>query len=255
MSQKEGQIVSDELVHNMLETGKQRASSGRLLPIQAIREIYLKDPVRAHEYLYGYMSSVQEALSNNGIKDPDQLDIHESFTHVVIQDPKLEGTAGMEGLNDGMEAVESSQLYSGVGASMSTHYNDGYKIGVEYTKTLARKGIFEPLTYEEEIPKYLRNMLSAEIVKWLQEKNLESINSDVILHLTPFSRIGFGEYFKYNGNLDLFVSDLTHRQITNAKLSQEQRDKNIDAARKGFIFARDRINAAESIHIRERIND
>lgn len=241
---REGRAIPEQFTHNMMETGRTRALSGKYPLIGVVRELYKKTPERATEYLYGYMSVVQETLVNSGISDPQQLGINESFAHVVIQDPRNVEITGIEGLVDGMKVVEPSNKYGRIGSSTHTHYADGYKIGFAFTREHVKSGRFEALTHEKSMSPMEKGVITDDIRQWIADNKIKGVTAEVILHLNPYARTGFSS-FHNNESLEHFLDRITHQQATNSELTKAEKEINIEAAKKGYNFAQHRQEASK----------
>lgn len=230
-------LVSEELALTMHATGRRRAQGGKVVPVDVLREMSSK-PQRVTEYLYGYMSQVEIALAEIGITTPTQLDIHESFMHIVVRDPELEGISGIRGLADGTQVVKQSDVYKQIEPSDWNHYRDGYKIGFAFARTNIRKGNFEALALEEDIPEDKQSLIKEEIGQWFVSKGITKLDPGVVLHFNPYTRLGFA-YRLNNGEngFDIYLEMLSHRHDTNVDVTRDIKETNLLAARRGFNFA------------------
>lgn len=200
-------VVSPEKILKMHATGRKRAMSGRPLVVEAVREI--KDTERVKEYLFGYMSFVEEALADIGISGPDDIGIHESFQHILVKSPDLEGTSGIYGLCDGMSLKPLDDVYGDPGESAWNHYQDGHKIGVAFARANIRKGNFEAIAPFESIKRAQRDIIEPEIKKWLENNGITKYDPEIVLSLNPLVRLAFaycisqgnGDFAEYSKNL------------------------------------------------------
>lgn len=240
----ERENLSVKMLHRF-EQGEHRALSGKPIVVDAVRGI--KDTAEVNSYIMGYMGPVTAALSEIGITTPQDLGIHESFMHVVVQDPKIEGTTGIEGLSDGMRAIERREKeYQHLGESSLNHYVDGHKIGFAFARANIRKGNFRAIAEEEKIPFDLQKQLHPEIQKWLEGQGLSKIKPEVVLHLHPFAREVFA-YVIENGEQDLesFRKDISERVRKNPHYDTDAQERIIKGLTNTVTFA-ERARESES---------
>lgn len=205
------------------EQGEKRAHAGKLIVIDAVRGI--QNPAEVTTYIMGYMKSVTASLSEIGITEPAQLGVHESFMHIVVQDPNVEGTTGIEGLYDGTRAVEPADIHSHLDESSLNHYRDGYSIGVAFARANARRGKFEALAGFDEIPKQLRELLSQEVKVWLKNWGIDASLPEFFLRLSPIARLSFsyGIVSGEKGFTD-YSKKLKEKVMRDASIDQEEKE-------------------------------
>lgn len=226
---------------NMLrrfEQGENRARAGRPIVVDAVRGI--KDPTEVTSYIMGYMKSVTSALAEIGISNPQDIDVHESFMHIVVQDPKVEGTTGIEGLSDGMRAVTSrDEEYTHLGQSPWNHYRDGHKIGLAFARANVRRGSFAAIASFQDIPEDSQQQLLPEIQMWLESQGIAKIKPEIILNLHPVAREVFA-YVVENGDegLDTFNRRMIERVIKNPHFEASKRAEIIGGIGKTAKFAK-----------------
>ncbi len=220
------------------EQGVHRAEAGKPIVVDAVRGI--TSPEIATAYIMGYMNSVVKRLAEIGITQPDQIGIHESFMHIVVQDPKVEGTSGIEGLSDGMRLnVPKSDEYKHLGKSPLNHYQDGYKIGFAFALAKTRRGDFELLPAEPEISPTQKTALNTEIKEWLEGKGVTWTDAGIVLHFHPLARLSFA-YYLNNGEdgFEEYSQGLSERVNKNTDYSTEQKQAILEGIERSFKFAK-----------------
>ena len=220
-------------------TGAGRAEAVSPIPLSAISEIALKDPEPAREYLGGYMGVVERELLGVGISDPIELGIHVSIKHIVTQDPNMEGTAGIEGFNDGMQVVKPRVIHEQVGTSAKNHYKDGVTVGFEFRKSQLRKGRFNSLAPLKEIPEAKIEALKDEIGIWMRDNDVRGITPELVLFLHPYARLGLAYFHNAKGvELNGYLQEIEHRLRTNPDNSHESILSKLEAIKKGYSKAK-----------------
>jgi len=211
--------LPSERIYAMHATGRRRAISGRPIVTEAVLGIQQRERIR--EYLFGYISFVEESLAGIGIEGPSDIGIHESYQHVVVQDPSVEGLSGIEGLNDGMRLKEEDVSFSTLGYSEAIHYKDGYKIGTAFARANVRRGNFEAIPAMHDISDRNVAMIKPEIDTWLNDY-CSKLDKDMILFLNPIVRLAFAHcVMNDNSDHSQYLSNLIDRVEKNAVYSGE----------------------------------
>jgi len=211
----DGSRISEKKRRTMSLTGAGRAEAVSPIPLSAIGEIALKDPEPAREYLDGYMGVVERELLGVGISDPIELGIHVSIRHIVTQDPNMEGTAGIEG------------------------FNDGVTVGFEFRKSQLRKGRFNSLAPLKEIPEAKIEALKDEIGIWMRDNDVRGITPELVLFLHPYARLGLAYFHNAKGvELNGYLQEIEHRLRTNPDNSHESILSKLEAIKKGYSKAK-----------------
>lgn len=227
----------EEKMLTMHARGRGRAEAGRPIVMQAVRGI--KDPERIREYLSGYMGVVEKSLEDIGIVSPIDLGIHESFMHVVVQDPFISGTTGIEGLNDGMRLHDIDLYHEGLGKSHWNHYRDGHKIGVAFARANIRQGKFEAMAEEEVLAMQHRQLARDEVKTWLTSRGIATLDPQVVIHLHPIARLSFAHVINYGEEgLGAFRQSLEERVRRNEYYTDEKKDELISGIDRSMGFAK-----------------
>lgn len=233
----ERETLAGKMLHRF-EQGENRALAGKPIVVDAVRGI--KQPFEVASYVMGYMNSVTSALTEIGITDPQEIGVHESLMHIVVQDPKVEGTTGIEGLSDGMRAVASRDSeYTHLGQSPLNHYRDGHKIGLVFAKANARRGKFAAIANFQDIPEDFRQQLLPEIQMWLVSQGITKIKPEIVLNLHPVAREVFA-YVVENGDngLEAFTHQTIERVIKNPHFEASKKAEIIGGIGKTAKFAK-----------------
>lgn len=228
------------------EKGENRAQAGRPIVVDAVRGI--RNPVEATTYVMGYMKSVTAVLNDIGISDPQDIGIHESFMHIVVQDPKMEGTCGIEGMSDGSMAIAGrEEEYGHLGQSPLSHYKDGYKIGLAFAQANVRQGKFAAIANVQAIPEGVQQQLLPEIQLWLASQGITQVKPEIVLSLHPVAREVFA-YVVENGDngFDMFYRNMIERVIKNPHFDNAKKAEIIGGIGKTAKFAR-RIREVKSL--------
>lgn len=194
------------------EQGERRALAGKPIVVEAVRGI---KPAEATTYVMGYMKSLTAVIGEIGITDPQEIGVHESFLHIAVQDQRVEGTSGIEGISDGSRAITSQESsYRHLGQSPWNHYKDGHKIGFAFARANTRHGKFAALAHAQDIPEELQQQLLPEMQEWLTNMDIHKIKPELVLNLHPVSREVFA-YIVENGDegYDAFSHQLVERVI------------------------------------------
>ncbi len=220
------------------EQGEKRAQAGRPIVVDAVRGI--KNPAEATTYVMGYMKSVTAALNDIGISEPYDIGIHESFMHIVVQDQKMEGTSGIEGMSNGSMAIANREAeYSHLGRSPLSHYRDGYKIGLAFARANMRRGNFAPIAHVQDIPEGVQQQLLPEVQTWLVGQGITQVKPEIVLNLHPVAREVFA-YVVENGDerLEQFYRSIIERVIKNPHFDSNKKVEIIGGIGKTARFAK-----------------
>lgn len=220
------------------EQGERRAQTGRPIVVEAVRG--MDDSTEATSYIMGYMRSVVSTLGGIGISDPQDLGIHESFMHIVVQDQRLEGTTGIEGLADGTRGIAPKDgEYTHLGQSAWNHYRDGHKIGFAFARANIRKGNFAALAHASQIPEQLQRELLPEMQAWLEGLGITQVKPELVLNFHPVAREVFS-YIATNGNdgLEGFIGNTVDRVTKSSFYDDSKKAEIIAGIGKVTTFAR-----------------
>lgn len=228
------------------EQGENRAQAGRPIVVDAVRGI--RNPAEATTYVMGYMKSVTAALNDIGISEPQDIGIHESFMHIAVQDQKMEGTSGIEGMSDGSMAIASREAeYGHLGQSPLSHYRDGHKIGLAFAHANVRKGNFAAITHVQNIPENTQEQLLPEIQTWLASQGITQVKPEIVLNLHPVAREVFAYVVEKGDNgFDEFYRNMIERVIKNPHFDADKKAEIIGGIGKTAKFAR-RIREIKSL--------
>lgn len=229
--------LSPERIHSMHSIGRKRAMAGRPIVTEAV--IGIRNRERVREYLFGYVGFVEESLAEIGIEGPASLGIHESFQHVVVQDPTVEGLSGIDGLNDGMRLKEEDDSFGSLGYGESIHYQDGYKIGSAFARANVRKGNFEAIPIAQKISQEGTQMIKPVIKGWLEENGALKFDPSIVLALNPVVRLAFA-YCISNGNAGFedYSKKLLERLEANTEYSDEVKKLIAEGINRSPLLAR-----------------